>query len=197
MKTINIKDTTHKKLKKIADQENLSMSSFLEHSIEYFAKTKVNPKTDIISIKEEIIRLEKRVSQIIGFIKVLESENLIPLYQEMKKTDIRINNLVTTFDETTINIIEEVKRYNQLVAKEIERSNQERNQTEKTIKNVLNNIIENQREANKGSIQQQKILEAFIHEAIDDMFILSDGKKEQRQSVANRRKIDLKTLLHG
>ena len=68
MKNITIKDETHKKLKKIADQQNISMSNFLDHSVDYFSKTKVNPKTDVLSIKEEIIRLEKRVSQIIGFI---------------------------------------------------------------------------------------------------------------------------------
>lgn len=89
MKTISITDTTHKKLKTLADRETLSMSNFLEHAIGYFDKTKLNPKTDVLSIKEEVQKLEKRVNQVIAFIRTFEKENLVPLYQEVKTVNLQ------------------------------------------------------------------------------------------------------------
>lgn len=96
MKTINIKDDTHKKLKKLAEKEGFSMSSFLDDAVNYFSKTKVNPKTDVLSIKEEIIKLEKRTNKVIAFIVEFEKTNLIPAVQEIKKTSIQVNEVSET-----------------------------------------------------------------------------------------------------
>ena len=88
MKNITIKETTHKKLKKIAEKNNISMSAFLENAVIYFDKTKLNPATDILSVKEEIQKLSKRVNQIVGFFRVFENEKLTPLYKDIRKINL-------------------------------------------------------------------------------------------------------------
>jgi len=186
MKNITIKDETHKKLKKIADQQNISMSNFLDHSVDYFSKTKVNPKTDVLSIKEEIIRLEKRVSQIIGFIKTLEQESFLPLYQEMKKTDIRINNLVNTVNELTMNLLEETKRHNNLIAVEIANVKSQNSKIEKDVNNTLGNILNAVKESNKGFLKTLEQIESANQQSALDMLILMSATKDQKQAVAKK-----------
>jgi phage I-like protein len=93
MKTINIKDETHKKLKKIAENQGISMSSFLDNAVKYFEKTKLNPKTDVLSVKEEIIKLERRTNQVVAFIKNFENTNLIPACEAIEKTSVQVNEV--------------------------------------------------------------------------------------------------------
>lgn len=106
MKNITIKDETHKKLKKIAERENISMSAFLDNAVAYFNQTKINPKTDVLSVKEEIIKLEKRTNQVIGFIRTFENENLKPMFEEIKRTNkLTIQTFETLPRAEDVNII--------------------------------------------------------------------------------------------
>lgn len=125
MKNITIKEETHKKLKKIAEKESLTMSSFLDSAVSYFDKTKVSPQTDIVSIKEEMKKLEKRVNQVIAFIRKFENDNLIPLIKEIKK-----DRITATETYNTIN--------NKLDKEEISKIFNEINNVDRNLSVIIN-----------------------------------------------------------
>jgi predicted transcriptional regulator len=181
MKNITIKDDTHKKLKKIAEKESLTMSSFLDSAVSYFDKTKVSPQTDIISIKEEMKKLEKRVNQVIAFIRQFENENLIPLVKEMKKdrdtatlTYQNINDKINDDDINKIGIkINEIHNTFKIINKDKEDIIKKLRERLTDVKNNLAVIDENE------EIRHQEILEVILN-------------KDKRAAIAEKYKIEIK-----
>lgn len=91
MKSIGVKDDTHEELVKFCKKHNLSMGEFVAHSLAYFKSSGVNPSTPPESVKEELAKIEKRVSQGIAFQKTFEKDKLNPLLSDLAEAIVLIN----------------------------------------------------------------------------------------------------------
>lgn len=82
-KTIRIYDTSFDKLNEFCDKYSLSKTELVECFIEYFDKTKIDPR-EPIDITTEVKKLK---GQLISFIRTQEKDKLNPL---IKKQDLLI-----------------------------------------------------------------------------------------------------------
>lgn len=83
MKTITISDATHEDVKKYCQKQGISMAEFVKVAHEYFQKSAINPSDPPQSVKEELTKIEKRVSQSIAFQKTFERDKLNPLLSDL------------------------------------------------------------------------------------------------------------------
>lgn len=81
--TVNIKREYQKELRKMSQSWGMSQVEFLNNAIWYFKKTGINPKSTIFSPKEEIAKLDKRLDQVIKFLRHQERDKLSPLLDEI------------------------------------------------------------------------------------------------------------------
>ena len=99
MKTIAINEPTHKELKKLSEQAKMSMGDYMKEVALYFKRTGINPSTsDEQSPHKAIKVLDKRIEQVISFIKTMEQERLNPLLESLMRLtrDIGKTKLATT-----------------------------------------------------------------------------------------------------
>lgn len=81
--TVNIKKEYQKELRKMSQSWGMSQVEFLNNAIWYFKKTGINPQSTIFSPKEEIAKLDKRLDQVIKFLRHQEKDKLTPLLDEI------------------------------------------------------------------------------------------------------------------
>ena len=81
--TTNIGKESQKELKKLSQSWGMSQVEFLNHAIWYFKKTGINPNSPIFSPKEELAKLDKRLGQVIMFLRHQEKDKLTPLLDEI------------------------------------------------------------------------------------------------------------------
>lgn len=96
MATINVDEVTRDDLKAYCKKQNITQGDFVKFALAYFKKSGINATDPPQSVKEELSKIEKRVSQLIGFQKTFERENLLPLLETLTKTEGKINS---HFDE--------------------------------------------------------------------------------------------------
>ena len=83
-KTISVNQQTHAEVKTLSKTLNLELGEFVQHSAVYFKKTGIDPsKSEAESPLKAIKELEKRVGQVVGFIKAQEQEKLNPLLEQL------------------------------------------------------------------------------------------------------------------
>lgn len=84
MTTIAIDKLTHKEAKALSKTLELTLGELMKHGVIYFKKTGIDPsKSDIESPYKAIKELEKRVGQVVGYIKTQEQEKLNPLLEQL------------------------------------------------------------------------------------------------------------------
>jgi hypothetical protein len=88
--TVNIKKEYQKELRKLSQSWGMSQVEFINNAIWYFKKTGINPKSTIFSPKEEIAKLEKRLDQVVKFLRHQEKDKLTPLLDELIITQRRL-----------------------------------------------------------------------------------------------------------
>ena len=81
--TVNIKKEYQKELRKMSESWGMSQVEFLNNAIWYFKKTGINPQSPLFSPKEEIAKLDKRLDQVIKFLRHQEKDKLTPLLDEI------------------------------------------------------------------------------------------------------------------
>jgi hypothetical protein len=107
-RTIAVNAQTHAEVKTLSKTLNLELGEFVKHSAVYFKKTGIDPsKSDNESPLKAIKELEKRVGQVVGFIKAQEQEKLNPLLEQLIF-------LTRTLDEA-IKILPKSERFDQVV----------------------------------------------------------------------------------
>lgn len=113
MKTVGIDETTHKELKKIAKQNEKDMGSFIASAVTYFKATGIDPEDEKQSPKKAIEENNKRLNQVIAFIKKQESDHLFPILKKMMENNQLLNSYVerlkpevfkNAYNETTDNL---------------------------------------------------------------------------------------------
>lgn len=83
MKLVGVEQSTHEALKKYCKKNEMTMGEFVTHALAYFMNSGVNPNTPPESVKEELAKIEKRVSQSIAFQKTFERDKLNPLLSDL------------------------------------------------------------------------------------------------------------------
>jgi HPt (histidine-containing phosphotransfer) domain-containing protein len=108
MPSIAIDNHTHKELKIICKTLDVPQGKFVLHSAEYFRKTGIDPsKPDIESPYKVMKELEKRVGQVVAYIKTHEQEKLNPLVDQLI-------SLTRKLDEA-LNILPKSERFDQVI----------------------------------------------------------------------------------
>lgn len=90
MATIHIQETTHKQLKTYCTKNGLTHGDFVNSALAYFSKSGIDPNSPPESVKEEIAKVDKRISQLIAFQKTFEQKQLIPLIESLYKIEAEI-----------------------------------------------------------------------------------------------------------
>lgn len=82
--TIAVSTQTHAEVKSLGKTFNLELGEFVKYSAAYFKKTGIDPsKAEGESPYKAIKELEKRLGQIVAFIKTHEQEKLNPLFEQL------------------------------------------------------------------------------------------------------------------
>ena len=154
MTTIAIDKHTHKDAKTLCKTYELNLGELVQHSVVYFKKTGINPsQADNESPHKVLKELEKRIGQVVAFIKTHEQEKLNPLLEHLiiisRQLDdtIKILPTVEHFKKVTTNVdkyIAAIKdNHTKQVAllKEEQQKINQQNQTERnTLTSALNNL---------------------------------------------------------
>jgi len=117
MATINVDEATKEDLKAYCKKQGITQGDFVKYTLTYFRKSGINPADPPESVKEEIAKVEKRVSQLIGFQRTFERDNLLPLLEALTKTEGKINQHFSTIPEMLSNTLKEVITMNKMIAK--------------------------------------------------------------------------------
>jgi len=72
MITIGIEKPVHEDLKTYCKKQGITQGDFVKYALGYFRKSGINPSDQPESVKEELSKIEKRLSQVIGFQKTFE-----------------------------------------------------------------------------------------------------------------------------
>lgn len=94
MATINVDESTRDDLKKFCQKHDLTQGDFVKHALAYFRKSGIDPSDPPESVKEELRKIEKRISQSIAFQKTFEKEKLSPLINDI----IEVTQRLKVFD---------------------------------------------------------------------------------------------------
>lgn len=160
--TVNINKESQKELKKLSKIWGGSQVESLNSMIWYFKKTGIDPKSPIYSPMEEIARLEKRLDQVIKFLRYMENEKLSPLLDELIISERRLKDFLAsntgTFD------------YKSFQPKLSE------------IENLIKNIESNSRKNQQYIIQEiSKINQAFIKDITKNRVMIEESKVQISQ----------------
>ncbi|MGB8275735.1 MAG: BfmA/BtgA family mobilization protein [Alphaproteobacteria bacterium] len=116
MATINVDEATREDLKTYCKKQGITQGDFVKYTLAYFRKSGINPADPPESVKEEIAKVEKRVSQLIGFQKTFERDNLLPLLEALTKTEGKIDQHFSTLPEMLSGTLKEVTAMSKLIA---------------------------------------------------------------------------------
>src|ERR1017187_1243257 len=154
MTTIAIDKNTHKGAKTLCKAYELNLGELVQHSVVYFKKTGINPsQADNESPHKVLKELEKRIGQVVAFIKTHEQEKLNPLLEHLiiisRQLDDTIkilptvehfNNMKDAANKHAALLIESHKKQIAVLQKSQQEINQQ-NQTERnTLTSALNNL---------------------------------------------------------
>jgi antitoxin component of RelBE/YafQ-DinJ toxin-antitoxin module len=131
MATINVDEATKDDLKTYCKKQGITQGDFVKYTLAYFRKSGINPADPPESVKEEIAKIEKRVSQLIGFQRTFERDNLLPLLEALTKTEGKIDQHFSTLPEMLGNTLKEVTVMSKLIAK-----------LEQSINSTLRNLFD-------------------------------------------------------
>ena len=116
MATINVDEATREDLKTYCKKQGITQGDFVKYTLAYFRKSGISPADPPESVKEEIAKVEKRVSQLIGFQKTFERDNLLPLLEALTKTEGKIDQHFSTLPEMLNSTLKEVTAMSKLIA---------------------------------------------------------------------------------
>jgi hypothetical protein len=167
-RTIAVNKKIHEEVKTLCKTLDLDLGEFVKQSMLYFKKTGINPgKSEHESPLKAIEELNKRVGQVVGFIKEHEQKKLNPLYDGLillKNTlgdSLKILPKSERFDAV-------IKALNSIMdnhAKEkasLEQSRQEIMQENKTQIRTLTTAIDTLAEMVNGLKRQQNAMQETI-----------------------------------
>lgn len=113
MKTIGVSDTTHTKLKRYCENNDINQGEFVESALKYFEKNGVHPVKHE-SPAAEMTKIVKRLDQVVAFIKKQESEILRPMAESVNISENRIQEDLSLL-ATSEDVSHLVKEFNKVL----------------------------------------------------------------------------------
>jgi hypothetical protein len=172
--TTNIGLVQRDRLKLLSRKHGVSQVEFINACVEYFHKSQVNPLEPILSPKDEIAKLTKRVDQVVRFIRTQEEKKLDPLlnnliiverkFQEMLGQSLtrkdynkayvslgeQLSNSINTLKDALTEYMQYTLDQNKILAKD-------RNITDKKLENLSETMLAlSKLLINKGAIGYRK-----------------------------------------
>ena len=147
MATINVDEVTREDLKTYCKKQGITQGDFVKYTLTYFRKSGINPADPPESVKEEIAKIEKRVSQLIGFQRTFERDNLLPLLEALTKTEGKVDQHFSTLPEMLSNTLKEVTAMSKLTAN-----------LEQAINRTLRNLFDQFGQKQETIVRQYKDL---------------------------------------
>jgi len=142
-----VDEATKEDLKTYCKNQGITQGDFVKYTLTYFRKSGIHPADPPESVKEEIAKIEKRVSQLIGFQRTFERENLLPLLEALTKTEGKIDQHFSTLPEMLSNTQKEVITISNLIAK-----------LEQSINSTLRNLFDQFGHKQETIVRQYKDL---------------------------------------
>jgi hypothetical protein len=117
VKTIRFPVGTDDKLQKLADKSGLTKLAFFTHMVDYFYKSKKDPR----DLNDEMLKnaINKKTDNIISFIKTQEQDLLIPLKKNADRVISIQGSLVDHFNKHIIGFNDEQRAVYQTQTKQI------------------------------------------------------------------------------
>lgn len=119
MKSIGVSERTHKEVRTVCKNLEINIGEFVHYSAIYFKRTGIDPsKPDSESPYKVVKELEKRMGQVIAYIKTHESDKLNPLLEQLmmlvRRAELMLNDAPkeTTF-KTVLSRMEEMMEADQ------------------------------------------------------------------------------------
>ena len=111
MKTIGVSDTTHTKLKRYCENNDINQGEFVENALKYFEKNGIHPVKHE-SPAAEMTKIVKRLDQVVAFIKNQENKFLRPMTEAVNMSERRIQQDLSLLakDEHLNNLITELNK---------------------------------------------------------------------------------------
>lgn len=141
--TTNISKSHQQVLKQLSKKLELSQVDFLNGAIEYFKKTGINPLDEVTSPKEEMAALNKRLDQVIRFMRVHERDKLSPLLDSLIIIDRRLKDklefILTKEDLSDVN--EKIENVSTELNKDISGINEKLGDVRTSISTANKNFV--------------------------------------------------------
>ena len=175
MHNIAVNEHTHKNAKLLCKTYELTLGELVQHSVVYFKKTGINPsQADTESPYKVLKELDKRIGQIVAFIKTHEQEKLNPLLEHLiiisRQLDDTIKILPTTedFKKVTTNVDKYIAALTESHKKQVAAIREEQQKI----------LEENKAERNKLLSNLHNLTSAFNR--------LQAGQKEINDTIATK-----------
>ncbi len=110
MKSVGIDEYTHKELKKLTKVYGSDMGKFITAAIDYFKSTGINPNDRAIGYSEELKNIKKEINRLIGFQRKFEKDQLFPLFESMKKSEIQLTKCLPKQDKSVLASFDDLKK---------------------------------------------------------------------------------------
>ena len=154
MTTIAIDGRTHKEAKTLCKTLGFNLGELVQHSVQYFKKTGIDPsKADSESPHKVVKELEKRIGQLVAFIKTQEQEKMNPLLENLiilkhQMEDIlkklpqaeRFETAITTGNKAIILLIENHEKEMELLKQSQQKRDGENNLVLNNLTKALSNL---------------------------------------------------------
>jgi len=149
MKTIGVSDTTHTKLKRYCENNNINQGEFVESALKYFEKNGVHP-VNHESPAAEMTKIIKRIDQIFAFIKKQEIDLVRPMTESVNMSerriqhdlsllakDDRVNKLVTELSKLVNSYNDHLNRLDNQFIKQLKEQNEQQKQQQEQNKEAF------------------------------------------------------------
>jgi len=90
MPTIHTDESTHSDLKSYCTKNGITQGDFVKFALSYFKRSGIDPSSPPESVRDELAKMSKRISQLIAFQKTFEQQQLLPLIETMYKLEAEI-----------------------------------------------------------------------------------------------------------
>ena len=188
--TVNIKKEYQKELRKMSQSWGMSQVEFLNNAIWYFKKTGINPQSPLFSPKEEIAKLDKRLDQVIKFLRHQEKDKLSPLLDEIIISERRLKeSLALGVDKDDFDSLQKKIVEIEAVTKNQDGKNKKYmfyslQEVEKLFESQLSEIIKNRKEIDETKSHLSSII-AFLFEALRNRSITGKFLQEDIEGFKN------------
>lgn len=165
MPTVSINKLTHKELKSLCKMYQITIIDFIQHGVNYFKQTGINPEhVPLESPRKAIRELTLRVEQIIGVVKTHEHEKLNPLLEHIMMLCRRIELLLNDAPkESTFKVV--LTRIEDVIDEDKKRHVEQLRAQEKHYKLVMDAdqkiLHEIMSKMDKMTAEQERIKEAI------------------------------------